>query len=216
MTRPAAILFDADGTLVDSLPAVVHSFQQALVDAGLPRVEPDDLARWVGLPLLTIVKRAVPPTHKSVDHEAIAQAYRQHFLTEGLKNVVPLVDAAELAESLRAVGIATGVITQRERKTMDPLCAHLGWTDRLGPILCAEELPAPKPDTGGMLQMCASLQVGAGDVWYVGDSRWDMQMAVDAGARAVGVTTGRTDEAALREAGASVVLASVRELSSLL
>jgi HAD superfamily hydrolase (TIGR01509 family) len=191
---PKAILYDHDGTLVNSLPVVVAATNAALTAAGFP-AQPDHV----------VIKAMVLPTaprmgfHSGVTdpvrlaHMA-AEFYRHANLLPHHATAYPGVPA--LLAEVAARGIAQGVISNNQGAFVRRVVAALGLAQYLGPVLGEEDMPAPKPDPRGLLQAAASLGVRAQDCWFVGDAGPDREAARSAGMLAIGVTWGihRRDE----------------------
>jgi len=193
----APVGFDLDMTLIDSRRAIMASFAGVAADTGVP-IDPAAVDRRLGIKLedelaYWFPADQVPPA---------VRIYREHYLRLGgpLTSVLP--GAREALAAVRAAGARAVVITAKYEVT-----ARLS-LDGVG--LAADEIFA---DVHGPQKAAVLAGLGAGV--YVGDTPADMAAAVQAGARAVGVTTGSFTDRDLSAAGADLVLASLADFPAL-
>jgi len=193
----APVGFDLDMTLIDSRRAIMASFAWVAADTGVP-IDPAAVDRRLGIRLedelaYWFPADQVPPA---------VRLYREHYLRLAgpLTSVLP--GAREALAAVRAAGARAVVITAKYEVT-----ARLS-LDGVG--LAADEIFA---DVHGPQKAAVLAGLGAGV--YVGDTPADMAAAVQAGARAVGVTTGSFTERDLAAAGADLVLASLADFPAL-
>lgn len=186
---PTAIVFDFDGTLVDSRRAIRTTLRRACVDAGV--AEPDDatIDDGVGLALDTLIDRAfadLPPAQRA----QLATGYRTHYATVGEPLITPYDGAWEMVDSLRNRGvictIATGKSLRGLQRSMDRFALHT----RFAAWRTVDCVAQPKPAPDMVLSLAAHLGVPASTLIVVGDTEWDLRMAHSAGSRAIGVTWG--------------------------
>ncbi len=206
-SRPDAIVFDLDGTLVDTVPARIEAWQATFAERGIAvsreRLEP--MIGMDGRRLAAEVMGDGGPT-EDVDRRA------GELFDERNRDPQPLPGARELLERLDADGVTWAIATSSRAEQVAASVGALGLRHR--PRIVdgsAVEHAKPAPD---LLQLAArQLGVAPDACWYVGDSTWDMRSAVAAGMRAIGVTAGAAvGEDALREAGASEVIGTLDEL----
>ena len=216
MTNKLA-LFDCDGTMVDSQANICASMDQAFTKHGL--VPPDHhlVRRIVGLSLT----EAVAQLHPEGDHDivaAVTQSYKDGFVelrqAGGLHE--PLYDGLlEILETLEASGWVLGVATGKSDRGLRHVLETHGLSDRFVTLQTADRHPSkPHP---AMVEL-AILEAGAAPETTAmsGDTSFDMEMAVNARVRAVGVDWGYHDEHELISAGAEVVAATMSDLNGIL
>ncbi len=185
------VIFDCDGTLVDSQHAIVGAMTAGFVAEGLAAPPPALVRRVVGLPLVEAVA-ALAPDLPAVRHERIAEAYKDAHLAgrvagasieplfEGIRGALDTLDAAG-----HLLGVATGKGSRGLRHTLD---LH-GLAGRFVTLQTSDLCPGkPRPDM--VLRALAETGVAAADAVVVGDTSFDMLMAGNAGVAAVGVTWG--------------------------
>lgn len=181
------IVFDWDGTLLDSAAAIVRAIQAASADLGLP-VPPDARARHViGLGLGDALRHAVPELAE-VDYPRMVERYRHHYLASD--HELDLFEGTyELIESLHAEGRLLAVATGKSRKGLDRALEH----SRLGPFFhatrCADECFS-KPHPAMLEELLDELGVAREGCLMIGDTTHDLQMARNAGVAGLAVSFG--------------------------
>jgi phosphoglycolate phosphatase len=208
--RYELVIFDWDGTLMDSTGLIASCIQQSCRDMGLP-VPPESEAKWViGLGFLQSVEHVAPGLDR-VRALELAESYRRHFVAR--EHEAPLYEGIpELLAGLRGRGRRLAVATGKARRGLDRALAASG----LGPFFeatrCADEgFPKPHPDM--VLRILDETGVDPSGAVLVGDTTHDLELAANAGIDAVAVSYGAHDEALLRERSARHYAASVAQLS---
>jgi len=181
------IVFDWDGTLLDSAGAIVRAIQAACVDLGLP-VPTDERARHViGLGLQDALSYAVPELAVN-DYSAMVERYRHHYLSRD--HELTLFDGVDaLVRCLDADGWSLAVATGKSRKGLDRALAHSGLGAHFDATRCADECFS-KPHPAMLEELMDELMVEPDRTLMIGDTTHDLQMAENAGVPAVGVTYG--------------------------
>lgn len=179
MTRPAAILWDWDNTLVDGWAAIEAGLNAAFRAFGLPA--------WDRATVLARVRRSLPesfPPMFGADWERARDIFYATVRGCHLEVLAPM-PGAEAA--LAAAAIAPqAVVSNKQGALLRAEAAHLGWTGRFAALVGAGDARADKPDPAPLLLALARLRLPpSAQVWYVGDTALDMQAARAAGCRAV-------------------------------
>lgn len=216
MTRRLAV-FDCDGTLVDGQAAVCDAMDAAFACAGLPLPDRHQVRRIVGLNLPQAIRLLVPDTTDTL-REEIDRAYRDAFRAarEAGLLVEPLYDGiAELVEDLAQAGWSLGIATGKSDRGLSHMLATHGLTARFVTLQTADRHPS-KPHPAMLEAALAEAMIDAQDAVMIGDTQYDMAMAVNAGVRAIGVDWGYHSAEELREAGAVAVARTAAELRELL
>lgn len=203
-----AVVFDLDGTLVDSLPDIGGSMNQVLCDLGLPTHPLAAYRRFVGEGVGRLVEQALPPG-ASAHREAAIEAFRSVY---GARLTAESVVYPGIHELLAGLGLPLAVCSNKPHAlTLRVVRELLGEVD----FVCVEGERAPrprKPDPAMALDVAAALNLPPAELAFVGDTLTDMQTAVAAGMRPLGVLWGFRDRAELVAHGAEATFATTQEL----
>jgi phosphoglycolate phosphatase len=207
--RYPLIVFDWDGTIIDSTGTIAECIQQAAAEMGL-RVPDEDQARHViGLGLHDSLRHAVPDLAASRYGDFVA-LYRKHFLArEDTMKLFPGIP--ELLSQLKerhVLAIATG----KSRRGLDRSLDAGGLRQYFTASRCADE-SRPKPHPAMLMELMTELGKDKGEMLMIGDTSHDLEMANAAGVDGLAVTYGAHGEAGLRACGPLGCCSTVAELS---
>lgn len=200
------IVFDWDGTLIDSADTIVECIQQASSDFGLAVPDRDRACHVIGLGLRDALRSAVPslPAERYAE---FADTYRRHFLArEAAMQLFP--GARELLLELCARGHKLAVATGKSRRGLERALESAGLRDCFAGTRCADETH-PKPHPAMLLELMQALSVGSRDSLMIGDTSHDIAMAQSAGVDAIAVTYGAHRPDALRACNPSHCIDSI-------
>jgi phosphoglycolate phosphatase len=195
--RYPLIVFDWDGTIIDSHATIVECMQEASRELGLPVPEPERASHVIGLGLHDAM-RIVAPDLPGTRYPEFIAAYRRHFLArEDRMGLFPGMQEliASLAQT-RQLAIATG----KSRRGLNRALAATGLGAFFAASRCADET-TPKPHPAMLLELMDELQVERPGVLMIGDTSHDMAMARAAGVDGVAVSYGAHPEEGLRACG---------------
>ncbi|HEY6012570.1 MAG TPA: HAD-IA family hydrolase [Candidatus Limnocylindrales bacterium] len=217
LPTPDAVLFDLDGTLVDTVTRRIDAWEQALAEVGLP-IGRERLAPLIGLDGRRLA-REVAALHgeridrdraEAIDRRSGERYERLNRTPESLPGVTRVVDALE------ARGIRWAIATSSRAAQVATSVAALGLA-REPLIVDASHVEHAKPEPDLLLYAAQELRVDPSACWYVGDSTWDMVSAVAAGMLAIGVAAGSAvDATALTGAGAAAVVETLADVAATL
>ena len=177
LTRPAAIIFDWDNTLVDTFDCIRVAINATLRHMGQPEWSLAETHRRVALSL----RDAFPAMFGDRWQEARDVFYRT-FAESHLSMLRPMPGAAAMLAELRDHGIWLGVVSNKIGPYLRAEADHLGWTGYFGRLVGANDAAADKPAAAPVELVLAESGIGIGDpVWFVGDAPIDMQCAHAAG-----------------------------------
>jgi phosphoglycolate phosphatase len=210
-------LFDCDGTLVDGQAGVVNAMEAAFAEVGLPAPDRHQVRRVVGLSLPQAIRLLAPDADEDT-RVAADLAYREAFRAarEAGSLVEPLYDGiAELIAALAADGWLLGVATGKSQRGLEHCLAMHGLAAHFVTLQTADNHPS-KPHPSMIEVALAETGVSPDTCVMIGDTAYDMAMAVNAGVRAIGVDWGYHSADELREAGAEAVARDPAHLRELL
>jgi HAD superfamily hydrolase (TIGR01509 family) len=200
-SRPA-LLFDLDGTLVDSVYQHVLAWRQALEAVGI------DLSVWrihrrIGMSgglFLKALDRELGRSLSYEEAERLRESHAKRYL-ELWDQIRPLPGARELLMSLSAMRVPWAIATSGSRETAKGPLGMLGIPERV-PIVTRDQVAYAKPNPDLFLAAAERLAIPPGDCFVVGDSIWDLLAAQRAGAMGVGLLSGGYGQDELERAGA--------------
>lgn len=203
------VVFDWDGTLIDSTAAITHAIRMAAVDIGLPMPSAERASHVIGLGLMDAIRYAVPEIGRE-QIPAYVERYRYHFLLRDAK-LAPFSGIPELLDEIAQQGVGLAVATGKSRAGLDRALLQLDWRGRFAATRCADE-GIPKPDPWMLNDLCEELALAPEQILMIGDTTHDLGMARAAGARAIAVTYGAHPREQLSTEPALAMAESVADL----
>jgi phosphoglycolate phosphatase len=207
--RYQLVVFDWDGTLMDSTAGIAESIREAARDLGLPVPARAAASHVIGLGLHDSLRSAVPSLPERRYAEFV-EAYRRHFAVEQ-QSMALFPGVRELLDDLRASGRILAVATGKSRRGLDQALAATELAPYFAASRCADET-TPKPDPAMLLELLQELEAPPGGALMVGDTSHDLEMARCAGVDAVAVSYGAHASDALLALAPRACVASVAEL----
>jgi phosphoglycolate phosphatase len=210
------IVFDCDGTLVDSQHLIIDAMSTAFETHGLPRPLPDAVRHIVGLSLAEAIGQLVPELGEA-ERAELVDGYKRAFHAMRRQPLFhePLFEGArETLRELDRRGHLLAVATGKSDRGLASVLEHHGLAELFSSLQTADRHPSkPHP---GMIE-AAMREAGSGpqQTLMVGDTSYDMAMARAAGVRAVGVAWGYHAVALLEQAGADVIIERFEQLTEL-
>ncbi len=203
-------VFDHDGTLVDSLKVVVQASNQVLVAFGKEPKPATEIVAGMVHPTAPRLGLLAQVTEPDVQQE-MARLYNRLALdSSGLATLYPGIGA--MLASLDSMGWLLAVLSNSTGDFIRSILGRLGVAQRFFGLVGDTDMPAPKPDPRGLLELLRAAQCDASAAIYVGDSRTDLLTARAAGVRAIGVTWGAHRRAELAPLGFDALVDSPSEL----
>lgn len=181
------ILFDLDGTLIDSVQLILDSYRHTLAAHGLPPLSDDEWLRGVGTPLSA---QFAPWRDDQGTMEAMINTYREYNLANHDRMVREFPGVVEAVRGVRARGLKTGLVTSKARQGALRGLRLVGLDDAMDVLVCADEVRNAKPHPEPVETAVRLLQADASTTLYVGDSIHDLRSGRAAGVRTAAVLWG--------------------------
>ena len=201
MTEKKAVLFDLDGTLIDSLPDISHFMNSVLAAHGLPVHPVKAYCYFTGDGAINLTKRAVGEAHQDMV-EAVFNDYRAMY-AEHCNDTSHVYDGvAQLISDLKRAGLRLAVLSNKDDADVASVIAHY-FGENVFEITRGRQPGVPiKPDPAPALNIAAEMGLTPDDFWYLGDTPTDIRTCRGAGMHLVAAGWGFRPENELREAGA--------------
>ena len=174
------VVFDLDGTVVDSSQALLKAHEAAFASAGLERPSDQAILELVGLPLIHTMQTLAPKQ----DAEALAKAYSKAYAQTAAEHERLFDGMIELLSRAFRAAVATG----KSQNGADRAVSRHGLADRFEIVLGANSVPKPKPHPDILHAIMDA--TGTRELIMVGDTTYDLEMAQNAGVKAIGVSWG--------------------------
>jgi len=220
ITKPAMILIDVDGTLVDSVPDLAYCVDEMMRQLGLPVRGEDRVRLWVGNGVERLVRRALVNQLDGEPDEALfARAYPvflELYADNTSKRSRLYPGIREGLDYLKAAGYPLGCVTNKAAQFTKPLLKDLGVYEYFDIVISGDTLPRKKPDPLPLLHAAGHFNVDPERCLMVGDSVSDVKAARAAGFQIVCMTYGYNHGDNIADAGPDGLLDSLDELQYLL
>jgi phosphoglycolate phosphatase len=215
--HPSAVLFDLDGTLIDTAPDFIRCLNQLRQQHGLAPLPPEQIRRSVsnGARAMVRVGFGLEPEHQDYagKHSAFLDLYEagvavETTLFEGIE---------ELLQTLEARDIHWGIVTNKPARFAVPLIQALGLADRCAALVCPDHVAERKPHPEALFLACTQITADPARAIYVGDHERDIEAGRNAGMRTIAVRYGYIEEPESVELWqADIIADTVSDLAKLL
>lgn len=210
MKRYDLLVFDWDGTLIDSAPTIVFCIQSACRDLGLPVPADERASHVIGLGLREALSSAIPGLPPE-GYGRVIERYRMHFL--GRDAGIPLFRGVQaMLTGLSDRGHVLALATGKSRAGLMRALDHTGLKSLFASSRCADQC-APKPAPDMLVALMDELGMNPANTLMIGDTVHDLQMAANAGTQAVAVSYGAHSQEQLAAFAPLACLASVDSLT---
>ncbi len=215
MDTHGLVIFDLDGTLLNTLDDLADAVNHTLGEYGFPPKSTEHIRRSVGNGAANLLRQCVPGGSEHPEFEACLESYKDYYQKNLLIKTRPYDGIPELLAALRRRGIRIAVLSNKPDDAVKSLVREI-----FGPEIAAaageSEQNRRKPSPDGVFQILRELGVSAGNTIYIGDSDVDVMTAHNAGLKAVGVTWGFRGRGVLESAGADYIIDRPEELDRLI
>lgn len=186
--KTEAVLFDLDGTLIDSLPLIVKIYRKVFDELKLPWGD-DDVVKMIGLPLKDIGRHY---TGEQVEH--FEELYRFYYHREHDRYTSLFPGTIPLLDLLKEKGIRLGIVTSKGKTGAWMSINYTGLKPYMDIVVTAHDVIKPKPDPEPLLKALNHFGIEAARSIFVGDSSYDILTGKNTGSRTLGVTWGLGSE----------------------
>lgn len=193
------LIFDWDGTLMDSSMFIVQCFQEAARQVGFPQRPVADYRRSIGLSLVDVIPTLYPDENPKLYYDFIT-AYHRHFFDPNANRANLFDGVDEVLHSLKSNGYKLAIATSEGRLSFDRMITNMPIASLLDTTRCAGDCPA-KPDPTMLLEILDELEVDRDHALMIGDTTFDMQAAKYAKVDVLAVSYGVHPLEALMEFG---------------
>lgn len=205
------VIFDLDGTLLDTLEDLKNAVNYALNTCGYPERTYKEVQAFVGNGVKSLIRRAVPKETNEADTEYCLSLFREFYALHSQDNTKPYEGISELLNNLRASGVKIAVVSNKFDQAVKYLCRDY-FEDMIDIAVGESENIPKKPAPDSVLSVLRLLDVEKEEGIYVGDSEVDIMTARNAGVKSVGVTWGFRDRQLLVDKKADYIIDSPYEL----
>lgn len=205
---PQAVLFDLDGTLVDSAPDIHAALNETLASYGEPPFTLEAVTRMVGRGVPVLIERAWEGLGKSIDpaeRDRVVARFLAIYEPRATELTTLTAGASEATRALVEAGTPIGVVTNKPEAATREILSHFGLSELMQVVVGGDAGPAKKPEPGLLLLACERLGLAVDQVVFVGDSENDVAAAKAAGMAVVVLRGGYTSIAA-DDLGADAVI----------
>jgi phosphoglycolate phosphatase len=211
---PKAIIFDLDGTLVDTAADLANSMNYALEKLGQPTHSVEACKQMIGDGLKMFAQRALGKDSRHLRDEVV-RAMKARYRDRCFECSRLYDGISEVVSKLRERGIRLAVLTNKDQDDAQRIVEHFFGADTFEYVVGVVDASGVKPDIAGTMKIVESMGLGCEDFLIVGDSTVDIKTAAAAGIRSVGVSWGFRRRTELAEAGAEVIIDRPSEILDL-
>ncbi|MEY4505374.1 MAG: hypothetical protein RL154_1675 [Pseudomonadota bacterium] len=190
------ILFDLDGTLIDSTEAIIESFWVAYEAFNIPKPHQNDITKHIGNPLSYMFKHTGAPDDIN---DAIVARYKEHYRTIANQKTYLLENAKDAVE-IAASFARLGVVTTKTARYSKEILEHLGLLKHFETVVGFEDVQNPKPHAEPILKALSNMNANPSkDFYMIGDTRLDIEAANNAQIEHIAVYSGYEPEESLKK-----------------
>lgn len=216
-TMKQLIIFDLDGTLLNTVGDIAAATNHALTTLGHPTRTVEEIKSFVGNGINKLFERALPEPYKTEENVLrMRAAFIPYYNEHGTEKTVPFPGMVTLLEQLQASGKLLAVASNKYQQATQALVRHFFPTIRFVAVLGQRDGIAVKPDPSIVEEIRREARVERDEILYVGDSGVDMQTAINAQVEAVGVTWGCRPRQELQKFNPCWIVDTAEEIAAIL
>lgn len=189
------VLFDLDGTLIDSTEAILESFHNSFAVYNFSAPDDEQIKALIGHPLDVMYKELGVKDEKIWDFVA---TYKEHYRKISTQKTILLQNAKKAVE-LAIEFASLGIVTTKTGKYSQVLMEHFELMDKFDVLIGREHVQNPKPHAEPILKALQSFDTNNKEIWMIGDTQLDLLSAKNAGVNSIGVLSGYDKEETLEQ-----------------
>jgi phosphoglycolate phosphatase len=190
------LIFDLDGTLVDSVPDLATAVNLALQDLGRATFDEDTIRHWVGNGAKMLMERALsgdtqidPNLSPTLNAQAL-DTFFTHYREHVCEQTKAYPDVSDGLAQLKQAGYTLAIVTNKPYEFVPKIIEVMGWQGLFEMVLGGDSLPVKKPDPSPLLMVCQTLNVSPSQSYMIGDSKNDILAGQNAGMDTLGLSYG--------------------------
>ena len=211
-----AVVFDLDGTLLDTIPDIAAALNRSLAACGLPTHPIERIKTFVGNGIRNAVRRAVPDADDTATVERVLAVYLEDYALRCAENTAYFPGVREMLQGLMEKGLPLGILSNKTERDVLTITKSYFPDVPFRCVLGQVDYRAIKPHAAAAEPVLAAIGVPAGEIAYVGDSGSDMTFAIAAGMVPVAAPWGYRSRENLVESGAALVAEDCADLLRIL
>ncbi len=189
------LIFDLDGTLIDSVPDIAVATNAMLADLELPQFTESEIRHWVGNGSRKLIERALAHAKQmskvdSAELNTAEQLFFQHYLQHCDEKTVPYQGVDKGLKALKQAGYTLALITNKPKQFIQPILQHFDWSSLFVMTLGGDSLAEKKPSPLPLQHVCQQLNVSVEQAMMIGDSKNDVLAGQNAGMPTIGLSYG--------------------------
>ena len=208
MTNIKSVIFDLDGTLLDTIEDLGDSVNEVLVARGYPTHSYEEYCFFIGDGMVNLIKRSLP--NECLNDEQLIEDvlidYREAYTRNWNKKSKPYKGIMECLADLKSRSIVSAVLSNKPHHFTEMCVAKLIGNENFNVVLGQREGVKKKPCPDAAFEICDTIKVDPKDVVFIGDTNVDIITGIAAGMKTIGVLWGFREEGELREAGAHYIV----------
>ena len=213
----SCVLFDLDGTLIDTAPDLFACLNKSLVQHGYDPATIDEIKPSISHGAVVLVDKLLQQSANTETKALIVETMMDIYLNNIAEYSVFFEGMAETLEVIEAQGLKWGVVTNKRERYTNPLMSALNLTERAACIISGDTTGNPKPHVEPMLAACKIAHVNPEECFYIGDAIHDIEAGRNAQMKTLVALYGYIKEDDLPETwGADALIASPQELTALI